>query len=448
MRDILVIALEFAPMPSTGAYRTIEFMRRLPTHGLRPVVLTIHPDDAEPIFGRKRNLAMLENLPPEVELAYLRPKTRTRPENRLQSYLRLLTTLDDRFETRFTQDLMRQIATLRNQHDFVAVYATAPPFGASGLGARAAQALKLPYLLDMRDAWADWNPAPLTTRAHLNAKVRDETRAFGAATRITTVTEELANVFRQAHPTLPYDRFAVVPNGFDGVDALPKAVHWSPLGDTINIGYIGSFYYIPSKPRSLRAPHRLLQYDPGNEDWSYRSPLYFFRAWAALDQLDPELGARLRFHHVGGLPDWLPGMAAAHGLADRCQFNGMIPRDDIPFFMDRMTGFLATSMKRIGGDDYCLATKSFEYLTSGKLALGFLCPGAQKRFYQGAGGAVLFDPDDPKGAARQLQSLAQTPQEAPLDKGFLGRFHLDRTAADMASQILSLTCGKAPSLAS
>ena len=145
MRDILVIALEFAPMPSTGAYRTIEFMRRLPAHGLRPVVLTIHPDDAEPIFGRKRNLAMLANLPPEVELAYLRPKTRTRPENRLQSYLRLLTTLDDRFETRFTQDLMRQIATLRTQHDFVAVYATAPPFGASGLGARAALSVLLQY---------------------------------------------------------------------------------------------------------------------------------------------------------------------------------------------------------------------------------------------------------------------------------------------------------------
>jgi glycosyltransferase involved in cell wall biosynthesis len=243
----------------------------------------------------------------------------------------------------------------------------------------------------------------------------------------------LTKLFAESHPTLSRSRFHTITNGVDGVGNLPDMAVWDGTRETIDIGYVGSFYWTPRKPATIKKLHRYLQYNPGTEDWSYRSPLPFFRAWAALDRLQPETGARLRFHHVGQTPEWLLPMAAEYGLADRCICHGLVPRQNVPVLMERMTGLLGTSMKRIGGNDYCLASKSFEYLASGKAVLAFVCPGAQRRFFKEVGGAVLLDPDDPNGGASEIHNLAGHRRTVPIHLDALQAYDLDCTAKQMAT---------------
>lgn len=444
MIDILMIALEFAPVQTAGAIRSIDFAKRLPALGIRPTVLTIDAEQGVQVLGGMLNEGLLDGMPETVTRHGLKAASAPVQEGAWARFLRVMTSFDDRFQRRFEPDMLRTIARLRKERDFAAVYASAPPFGASLMGASAAGTLGVPYVLDMRDAWAAFSPAPQTSRLHYRAKRRDETRAFAAADAVVTVTPELAALFRDTHPEMPADKVHVITNGTGGVADLPDQTLWAPGEETVDIGYVGKFYYLPSKPASLKAPHRYLQYDPGTEDWSYRSPLYFFRAWAALDRRAPALGAKLRFHLVGDVPDWLPGMAREHGVEDRCVFLGRKPKQEIPAFLDRMTAVLGTSMKRIDGLDYCIASKSFEYLASGKPTLAFVCPGAQRRFFEEVGGAVVLDPDAPEDAAARLQTLLGTPRQAlPVHKAALAAYDRDATATDLAALIHRLT-GSAP----
>lgn len=434
MIDVLMIALQFAPVQTTGAFRSLEFVKRLPSLGIRPTVLTIDPEQASVIWGSKINPDLSTGLPKVVDIRFLREPRVLANETKAAQLWRMLTSFNDTFEFRFAPSLDAALAELsKEERRFAAVYASAPPFGSTMLGKRAAKALGLPYILDMRDAWAQWSPSPSISRLHYARKQRDEARVFAAADAIVGVTPELTNLFAASHPSLPRERFRTIPNGISGVADLPEAAEWCDDAATIDIGYVGNFYWTPPKRPSLRAPHRYLQYDPGTEDWSYRSPLPFFRAWAALDKLAPEIGNRFRFHHVGNTPDWLMSMAEEHGVANRCNNYGQLPRHGIADFLGRMTGLLGTSMKRIGGLDYCLASKSFEYLASGKPTLAFVCSGTQKRFFEEVGGAMILDPDDPWGAASQLQALAGRKRSFPIHKEPLMFYDHDGTARQMAA---------------
>lgn len=434
MIDVLMIVLQFAPVQSTGAYRSIEFAKRLPAHGIRPTVLTIDPMQASSIFNANINPSLSEGLPEEIEIRYLRDSRPLMNETPLAQLWRMLSTFDDTFERRFAAALHASLTELQEgKRRFAAVYASAPPFGASMLGMRAALSLKLPYLLDMRDAWAQWSPGPQITRLHYARKQRDEAQAFAAATRIVGVTPELTELFSASHPSLPRTRFHTITNGVEGAVSLPSEAVWADTSETMDIGYVGSFYWVPPKSPSLKAPHRYLQYNPGTEDWSYRTPLPFFRAWAEIDRQAPDIGARLRFHHVGQTPDWLMPMASEYGLADRCICHGPMPRQEIAEFLEGMTGLLGTSMKRIGGFDYCLASKSFEYLASGKPTLAFVCPGAQRRFFEEVGGAMIFDPDDLQASVAQLREISGQTCRLAISKEALLAYDHDRIAEQMAA---------------
>lgn len=439
-----MIALQFAPVQSTGAFRSIEFAKRLPQYGVRPTVLTIDPQQASKIFGGQIAPDLFDGIPEAVEIHYLRERSVVASEKPVARWWRMLTTLDDSFERRFTCSLGDTLTTLQRQpRCFSAVYVSAPPFGATMLGVTAAKALGVPYILDMRDAWAEWSPSPQVTRLHYARKHYDEARAFATASAIVGVTPELTELFANSHPELPRSRFHTITNGVDIGAGLPDSAVWEGTADTINIGYMGSFYWTPAKPASLWAPHRFLQYDPKTEDWSYRSPLYFFRAWAKLDQVSPEIGRRVRFHHAGKTPDWLMPMAAEFGLADRCHFHGQLHKQQVTGFLDQMTGLLATSMKRNSGIDYCIASKSFEYLRSGKPTLAFVCEGAQKRFFEEVGGAIVFDPDDAMRCAEQLRSLFTQTHILPIRREELQVYELAHTASQMATLIKQITPGEA-----
>lgn len=275
--------------------------------------------------------------------------------------------------------------------------------------------------------------APYQSYIHYRARLASEAHAFRRASSVVTVTDRLRDVFRNTHPTLPADKFEVVANGFDGplfdADRLPAP----PSSGIVNIVYVGSFYYTPPKPVDLRHPTRWLQYTRGDEDWSYRSPLYFFRAWQALARAHPAAAARIRFHHIGSTPSWLEGMAADHGVSAQCKWWGLLPKQDLAEVLRTMDVQLATSMKREDGGDYCLASKTFDYLVARKPIVAFVTDGSQHDFLRASGAAIICDPDDPEGSSAKLASLLSGKMDLKLNPDYLNRFHRREAASQMAA---------------
>lgn len=177
------------------------------------------------------------------------------------------------------------------------------------------------------------------------------------------------------------------------------------------IGYVGTFYYSPAaraammQPWWRKKPNRMIQYSPRREDWLYRSPWFFFQAVARLLADHPEYRARLRLRFAGQKPDWIEAQVNELGLAGNVEFLGLLDHAGALKFQEDCDALLVTSSKVIGGADYSIAGKTFEYFSMRKPIVGFVADGAQKDLLAESGLAVICDPDNPADSARQLDQL-------------------------------------------
>lgn len=436
MINVLVLALEFAPVQTTGAFRSVKLVKYLKNFGINPIVVTIAPDQSSRIFQAPLNAALLKDIGEGVQIYHLREIGRTRSQGRLRQYARIFLNFNDSFDRRFRRSLMDHTSAIRARHAIDAVYASLPPFGAAALAHRVSHTLDVPLLLDMRDAWSQWTAAPYPTAFHYWRRLGDERRAFSNADRIITVTRQLRTLFLESHPRLSPDKIVLIPNGFDGTEFVEGEAISFGGGEKLRIAYVGNYYYQPEAPRTafslLTRPHHILRFRPQEEDWSYRSPLFFFRAWQRLQQIDARCAERIEFHHIGSVPGWLRPMAKRYGIEDRCVFNGRVDHQAIPSMLADMDMVLATSMKRDAGGDYCLASKTFDYVASRKAILGFVTEGAQREFLRESGIAVLVDPDDRDSGAIVLRSLLSTGRTLRLNAAFVNEYHRRATAEKLA----------------
>ncbi len=440
MIPVLMIALEFAPIQTTGAFRSIDFARYLPEQGFRPHVLTIEPEAGARMFGAPRNAALLEGLPAAVSLDYLEPP-KSSPDTRFRRFLRIYGTFNDTFYSRLQSSLRSKLSALRAREPFKVVYVSAPPFGAAQLGELAASILGVPLVVDMRDAWSEWGMAPNPTYLHYMAKKHDERRAFRNAAAVVTVTERLADVFRKSHPSVSPTKFEVIHNGFNGPEFERSSLGIDLGKKTFDIVYVGSFYYQPASKRSAFRPQRYLNYRRGIEDWSYRSPLYFLRAWKKLADIAPHTAACIRFHYIGNAPDWLAPMIDEHGFARLSKLWGMVPKQEVGAILASMDAQLATSMKRPDGGDYCLASKTFDYFVARKPILAFVTEGSQKDFLLAGGASVFCEPDDPSGSAAAIKSLMEGKSRLQINGDFLNSFHRRKQTQRLASILTKVIAG-------
>jgi glycosyltransferase involved in cell wall biosynthesis len=440
---VLFIALEFAPVQQTGAFRSIKFVKYLRELGVEPVVVTIEPEEASRCFGAPIIPKLLADLPQGTEVHHLKGPARRGLESRVAQGLRLLTTTSDGFHWRYRGALAKVTSRIREARKIDAVYASLPPFGAGRLAIDAARTLSVPLIIDMRDAWSEFGNGPFPTVAHYLMTVREERQVLRAADRILTVTPQLGDLFLCAHPDLDPGKLVIVPNGFDDapIGAAAPAPTTKP---TFSIAYVGSYYYDPRyetwPPWHRRPPHRWLQYKRKSDSWLHRSPEFFFRAWAHLLELEPSARRTLRFHHIGSVPPWLEPMAARHGLGDLCVMHGTVPSDCLPEVLAGMDAFLCTSLKPQRGPDYCLASKTFDYIAAAKPIIGFVIEGSQRDFLVESGIGLIADPDNPQNGAEKLRELVSGRFEPSLNVAYIKGYQR-RAAADKLARVVHELCG-------
>lgn len=442
--SLLMVAVEFAPVQTTGAFRPLAFAKYLPEFGIQPTVITITPEDAANLWHAPVNNALLEHVPQGVRvhrLSSLKPVRREGPKRRM---LRRLVTLGDGIKARYSKPLMDLIEMEPALRTCDTVYVTVPPFGTASLGALAAKLAKAPIILDLRDAWSQADFGHRQSYLHYLVDLKEEQRAFDQTNCIITVTDRLRTLVLKNNPQMSHDHIEVIENGFDGPLLGPSMAAVNPGKEVFNICYIGEFYWAPPKADfiyNLIRPHRWLLYHPNNGDWSYRSPLYFFHAWRKLMEWAPDIAQRIRFHHIGTKQPWLAPLASMFGLEDFCHSRGYVAKEALPALMDDMDVFLATCTKRPPPGDYAISLKTFDYFTSAKPVLAFVTEGIQRDVLERSGIGIICDPDDPVGAAESIRRLVVDGIQLQLNHTYVNQFHR-REAARRLARVIEQVTGK------
>jgi glycosyltransferase involved in cell wall biosynthesis len=141
----------------------------------------------------------------------------------------------------------------------------------------------------------------------------------------------------------------------------------------------------------------------------------------------------VRIELAGHVPDWLRAMVREHGLEDLVHFHGRLGHGEALALQARCDALLITSSKVIGGQDYSIAGKTFEYFRALRPILAFVSEGAQKRILDRSGLSLLCPPDDEAAAVQVLERLLDGGTQLHPDAGFIRGLHSSAMADRFAS---------------
>lgn len=442
---ILYLAFEFPPLSKAGVHRPLGFVKYLPEFQIEPVVVTLDRDGIAQIFKGPLDDSLLKGLPKETEVVRI-PCPVARPPllpGLVGKWFRVFFSRFDDEAIEWRANLLAALPRLLAEHRPQAIVVTMPPFSMAPFGCELARRANLPLLLDFRDAWSQWRVGPYRSWVHYWLTLRLEKKCLERADKVICTSKQTRLDFLRIHPEIVEDKIGIILNGYD-----QEIQSWS-LASTRNkgqfqIGYVGSFYYLPDAREAMMRPwwgkssYRMLQYVPRKEDWLYRSPYFFFRAVAALLARHPECRERLRIRFAGNKPEWIDAQVNQFGLSDVVEFVGHLDHPEVVKFQQECDALLITSSRVVGGKDYSIASKTFEYFAMRKPILSFSAEGAQKDLLAFSGMAVACDPDAQEESAEKLFDLINGRIQLAPNVPFLQKLHRRELTRQLAEEIRAL----------
>jgi hypothetical protein len=409
MINILFIAFEFPPLSRGGVHRPLAFVQYLPHYGINPVVITLDKESYPDVF---EDYGYDENLGKEIrEGADLVPvrSGKIPQSSRIGRFISIYFSIHGNEARYWNKGFLDAVETAVKEYAPRAIFATVPPFSILPLAAEAAKKYGLPLILDFRDAWSQWRTIPYGTIFHYWKTLQMERKYLKAANAIVATSEQTLEDLKQLHPKISATKLYYVPNGYNGTLKT-----WQPIDirkSEFVIGYVGSFYYSPEARHQMLQPwwrkrgHRMLQYIPHRQDWLYRSPYFFFKAIQQLNTFHPAFRTALKIRFAGKVHGWLKEMIISFGLENQVDLMGEISHKESLSFQADCDALLITSARQMGGRDYSIAGKTFEYLQMQRPIIAFVCDGAQKDLLKKGGTALICDPDNTEESVGLLSGL-------------------------------------------
>jgi glycosyltransferase involved in cell wall biosynthesis len=220
-KRVLVLAHPFPPAGGGGVQRTTKLVKYLSDFGWQPTVMTTQADLYPRLHGM-RDDTLLEEVPKSVEVVRVpSPEVITVPKNRWLQRLRGRLAQPEPARlwniTAFPAALALQV-----ERRFDVLYATGNPYSTYLLARALSRAARVPYVVDMRDAWLQWEkrakgPPKLEARY-----VVLERKMLLDASAVVFVTTPMEAQHLRAYPELE-GRTEVILNGFDHADFESRA---------------------------------------------------------------------------------------------------------------------------------------------------------------------------------------------------------------------------------
>jgi glycosyltransferase involved in cell wall biosynthesis len=459
MRRVLFISYSFPPSTEMGAYSCAQIARYLPLYGWEPVVLTVREKHIDDIFlgrddeGRVNDpeLVIRTYKFPHPSDIYRRFKSRPPDGKPSQDNDRKAVSppngAKDKSALRAARDLLHSLSCVPDKYNgwlIPAVAAglravkqtraglicsSAPYFTSHLAGYWLALLTGLPWVAHFRDPWitgmhAEFRPDKLCFK--INSAL--ERMTISRADAVVCVTEEHAALMRAAYDQMPASKFAVVMNGFDGLE-WQEFIESIPPGD-------------PGEGHAADAPRKFRITYAGNLYMS-RDPAPVFRALRTLIECGEIVRDEVSVELIGSCES-----SEGRGMAEIVSEAGVEGCVE-------MTGKLSHSetLRRLLRSDLLLLLaeglviqipgKTFEYLKTRRPILALTCEGAVATLLRRTGGAWVVSPDDQQGvinAVRECYRLWKCglPGPAP-DPLIVESFDRRRTTARIAELLDFLT---------
>jgi glycosyltransferase involved in cell wall biosynthesis len=437
---ILIIAFTFPPTATIGAVRPHEFARHWALAGHE--VTVVAADEGEQDATVKR---AFEALPSNVTVQRIVTPPPKFPKSRLGCWLKSFCSyIGDHWGDHWNKSLPAMWDALIRQVNPEVILVSIPPFSIAPLICDLAKSSGIPVILDFRDAWSQWSSTPRASWIHYQLQLLAERRCLKIATRVTGVTQQLLNDLMAAHPSINKDKFCVIPNGFNAKLEPFNSKRVSAEDTPFIICYVGQFYFEPKAREAVLAPwwkrsvHRWLHFAPRREDWLYRSPWFFLTVVHHLVNQHPGRRSQLKIRFVGVPEQWLKDQVATLGLEDVVELVGRMPHDQCLKFQSECDALLLTSVKVLGGRDFCIAGKTFEYFATGRPIIGCVTAGEQRNILLESGAAVICDPDHIDASSSKLLELLDGRVNLVRNEAFLFNYSREQTSLSMLRVMRSL----------
>lgn len=432
MTGIFFIAYQFPPLNVGGAFRPLKFVKYFNNFGIKPIVFTLAHEDYNKVYkGKKPDYKLLNDIK-DVDCEIIEVKTEellAKRKNKFQSFSQIYFNLTKGIEhKKWRKYFFKAVAEALTKHNPKVILVTAPPFGMIDLAVQLSKKTGVPLIIDMRDSLSMWITQPYGSYYHYKLTLKKEQKWFKHAKKVITVTQQVVNDWKSVHPNISDSKFAVIPNGYD-TETVVSELKVLPAKKEFTIGYVGSFYYNPESRRlmfekkSEKKLHRKFQYTPRKEDWIYRSPYFLFKTLNYLFKNKPELKKKVFIKFAGTFPNWLEDMIREFDLIKNVKHVGFLNFNEIENFQRSCDMLLITSVKVIGGEDYCIAGKTFDYVSSQKPILGFVTDGAQKQFIENSGVGIICNPDSIEDSANILENILENGATLKPNIEFIKKHH-------------------------
>src|SRR5262245_60261219 len=450
MRRVLFISYSFPPSTEMGAYSCAQIARYLPLYGWEPVVLTVREKYIDDIYlGRNdegrvndHDLVIRTYKLPHPSDIYRRFKSRSPAGKPSQDSDRKAVSPPNGAKDKSTlcaaRDLLLSLSSVPDKYNgwlIPAVAAglraikrtraglicsSAPYFTSHLAGYWLALLTGLPWVAHFRDPWItglreEYRP---DNKICFEINRALERMTVSRADAVVCVTEEHAALMRAAYDPMAASKFAVVMNGFDGLE-WQEAIESLPAAERFAAG----------APRKFRVTYA------GNL-YMKRNPSPLFRALRTLIDCGEIARDEVSVELIGSCES-SEGRSMAD-LVSEAGIDGCV----------EMTGRLSHSetLRRLLQSDLLLLLaeelvvqipgKTFEYLKTRRPILALACEGAVARLLRRTGGAWVVNPNDQPGvvnAVRECHRLWKCGQPGPApDPRIVESFDRRRTTARIA----------------
>ena len=417
-KNFVIVAYDFPPINSGGNLRPARMLKYFSDKGFNPIVVTI---DHEKHLPDRTDKTLCEKLPPNAEIIRT-PIEGTNLLTRLidTGYLFLSDSILFRWKKFLRKNLDDAVAKYKPR--FILV--TLPPFSIMKLVHNYGREKGIPVILDFRDPLTYWVSSPFPSKLHYKHLKRMERNCIESSFKTLVVTPGMKEIYRKIYPELK-DKFEVVMNSFDDYQKTSKT---RKSNSKFTIGYFGSFYYNPYSEELKRKkwwqkkPYQYFQYTPFDQDWKYRSPYYFFQAMNELFIQFPRYRDKTEVFFAGNKPEWFDYMVDEFALRDVVKHIGFVGKEEAIRLHETCDAFLITSARFKEFNDYCIAGKTYEYLSQKKPIIAFVCNGDQKWFIENSGIGLICEPDDSIESAVKLEQFFRNKISFKINEEFCNEF--------------------------
>jgi len=355
MKKVLIIAYYFPPLGGAGVQRTVRFVKYLSKYGWLPTIVTTANNNYY-----VRDYSLLEKINDEIKIIRIPGFEFLNYYNKAKNFkLHKIISLFDKITSIPDSQIFWYFNTKKNLRsvneliNYDLIYATFGPGSNLLIGKWLKKYLKLPFIIDFRDEWA--NSPQINSKIWLRVKKpifnKLEMKCVNHSDKIICLNKVMKNNFLIRYPNEKKDKFEVIPNGYDEDDfKMVRSENITLFSEEkFNILYTGSFY-------------------------GFQDPSIFLKALLELINENPVYKEKVRIYFIGNVktPDFL-NMVNRDDFKDLIRILAYVQHNKLIKYLVS-ADILLLIIGDMPGSDVIYTGKIFEYMVAGKPILAVVPP--------------------------------------------------------------------------